>query len=62
VLAGVNVEAVTHAGAFLIGAIIATIAVLRVVRHVAVLFGGEHYRHPRRRPDEPDEPDDPLNL
>ena len=40
----------THAAAFLVGAALATIATLRIVRHVAVLFGGDRYR--RRHPDD----------
>lgn len=43
------------AGAFVAGAVVATFAVLRVVRHLAVMFGGDRYRRHRRPP-----PDDPL--
>jgi hypothetical protein len=38
------------AAAFVLGAILATIGTLRVVRAVAVMFGGE-LRRGRRRPD-----------
>ena len=57
---GVDVEALTLAGAFVTGVVLATFAVLRVVRHLAVMFGGDRYRRRLRPPR--DEPDDPTNL
>jgi len=54
-VAGVDWSALTPAAAFVAGAVLATIAVLRVVRAVAAMFGGELRRPPRRRP--PPEPD-----
>ena len=47
----------TVAGAFVLGAVLATIAVLRVVRAVSVMFGNET-RRPRRRPPDPDPQED----
>lgn len=46
--------ALTPAAAFVAGAVLATIAVLRVVRAVATMFGGEirQTRPRRRRPDD----------
>lgn len=47
-------EAITPAAAFTLGAILATVAVLRVVRAVAVMFGDESRRlRIRRRDDDP---------
>lgn len=45
----------TVAGAFVLGAILATVSVLRVVRAVAVMFGGELRRGRRRRADDDDD-------
>lgn len=39
--AGVEWESVNLAGAFILGAILATIATLRVVRAVAAMFAGQ---------------------
>jgi hypothetical protein len=53
VLGAVDWANLQVAGAFVLGAILATVAVLRVVRAVAVLFGPDQYRHvPRRRDDD----------
>ena len=43
---------VTHAGAFLLGAILATIACLRIVRAITTLFDDTTRRHRRRPPDD----------
>jgi hypothetical protein len=56
-VAGVDWSALTPAAAFVAGAVLATVAVLRVVRAVAAMFGGELRRPPRRRP--PDDRSDP---
>ena len=45
----------TVAGAFVLGAILATIAVLRVVRAVSLMFGGELRRTRGRRPPDDDD-------
>ena len=42
-------EDLTHAGAFLLGAVLATIAVLRVVRAVTSVFEGLEARRSSRR-------------
>lgn len=55
-LASINWENINIAGAFVLGAILATIAVLRVVRAVSSTFTGEIRRSRRKRP--PDEDDD----
>ena len=52
-MVAVEWDDLTHAAAFLLGAALATIATLRIVRHIAVLFGGDRYR--RLRPDPPDD-------
>lgn len=48
--AAVDWGSLTPAVSFVLGAVVATIAVLRVVRAVAVMFGGElrRTRRPRR--------------
>lgn len=56
--AGVNWSALTPAAAFVAGAVLATVAVLRVVRAVATMFGGEIRRG--RRPPPPDPPSSPA--
>ena len=50
---GVDVESISLAGAFLLGAILATVAVLRVVRSVSAMFEGVERR--RRRPPRDDD-------
>ena len=52
-MAAVSWGDLTHAGAFLVGAALATAATLRVIRHLAVMFGGDRYR--RRRPPDDDD-------
>ena len=49
-------ENVSLAGAFLLGAILATIACLRIVRAVTVLFDGTRHRRRWRRRDDDDPP------
>ncbi len=53
-LADIDWSNLQVAGAFVLGAILATIAVLRVVRAVAMMFGGE-LRRTRRRPGDTEE-------
>jgi hypothetical protein len=53
VFGAVDWSALTPAGAFVLGAILATVAVLRVVRAVSVMFGGELHRRRRRPPTPP---------
>jgi hypothetical protein len=48
VLDAVNWDTLTPAAAFVAGAVLATIAVLRVVRAVTAMFAGE-VRRPRRQ-------------
>jgi uncharacterized membrane protein len=55
-VAGIDWHEIDLAGAFVVGAILATIATLRVVRAVAVMFGGEIRR--ARRTTTPDRPGD----
>lgn len=51
---GVDAESVTLAAAFLLGAVFATVATLRIVRAVMVLFeDGPPRRRPPRRRDPP---------
>jgi hypothetical protein len=52
--AAVDWGALTPAAAFVAGAVLATVAVLRVVRAVASMFAAEirPRRPPRRRPDD----------
>ena len=47
--AGVEWDSVTLAGAFLLGALVATVAVLRVVRAVTAMFEDLEERRIRRR-------------
>lgn len=42
----VDADALTLAGAFLAGAIVATVAVLRVVKAVTTFFSGVRHRDP----------------
>ena len=51
-LGAIDWENVTHAGAFLLGAVLATVAMLRVVRAVTTLFDDTTRRRHRRRDDE----------
>lgn len=53
-IAGIDWDQLTPAAAFILGAILATVTVLRVVRAVAMMFGGEIRRARRRTtPGEP---------
>jgi hypothetical protein len=56
VWAAINWADLHVAGAFVLGAVLATIACLRVVRAVAVMFGDAKPRRWRRPA--PDDPDD----
>jgi hypothetical protein len=58
VLAAVDWANLVPAAAFVAGAILATIGVLRVVRAVAVMFGGEIRRGRRRGPSDAGSDDD----
>jgi hypothetical protein len=49
----VDTESITLAGAFLLGAVFATVATLRVVKAVTNFFAG--YSRPRRPRDDPDD-------
>lgn len=57
-IAGIDWENVNVAGAFVVGAILATIATLRVVRAVSSMFANDderrRIRSPRRREDDDD--------
>lgn len=50
----VDTDSVTLAGAFILGAILATAAMLRVLRAVTAFFTGLERRH-RDRHDDPDD-------
>lgn len=54
-LAAIDWTNLAPVGAFVVGAVLATIAVLRVLRVVAVMFGAELRRGRRRPPDDPDD-------
>ena len=49
----VDTDSLTLAGAFLLGAVFATVATLRVVKAVTNFFAG--YTRPRRPRDDPDD-------
>lgn len=59
-MVGVDWTNVNLAGAFLVGAILATVATLRVVRAVTQFFAGVD-RHPRRELSEPRRDSDPQS-
>jgi hypothetical protein len=54
VLAAIDWDNLVPAAAFVLGAILATVAVLRVVRAVSLMFGAEIRRGRRRPPDDDD--------
>jgi hypothetical protein len=54
VLGAVDWSNVDVAGAFVLGAVLATIAVLRVVRAVSVMFGADLRRRRHRPPPDDD--------
>lgn len=56
-LAALDWTTVEAAGAFVLGAVLATIAVLRVVRAVTTMFGNE-IRRDRLRPREKEDPEE----
>ena len=58
-MAGADVETYSLAGAFLLGAIVATIATLRVVRAVTNFFAGVDRTRRRPRNDDDRTTDDP---
>jgi hypothetical protein len=45
VLAGIEWENVNIAGAFIIGAVLATVATIRIVRAVSIMLRDEQRRH-----------------
>jgi hypothetical protein len=63
VFAGIEWENVNVAGAFVVGAVLATIATLRVVRAVTSMFAGEmrRGRPPRPIKELPDDDDPRLD-
>jgi hypothetical protein len=54
-LAAIDWEALTPAAAFVLGAVLATVGTIRVVRAVTIMFGGE--LRGRRRRDDPQDDD-----
>ena len=57
-LGAVDWDNLLPAAAFVLGAVLATIATIRVVRAVAIMFGAELRRGRRREPsDDPPAPD-----
>jgi hypothetical protein len=54
VVAAIDWDNLTVAGAFILGAALATIATIRIVRAVAIMFGGEIRPLRRRRGDDPE--------
>lgn len=55
-MAGVEVESLTLAGAFLLGAVLATVATLRVMRAVTDYFAGDERRRRLERRHDDEEP------
>jgi hypothetical protein len=45
VLAGIEWENVNIAGAFIIGAVLATVATIRIVRAVSIMLRDEQHKH-----------------
>jgi hypothetical protein len=60
VLAAVDWDNLTVAGAFVLGAVLAALATIRVTRAVAIMFGGEIRRARRPRRDDTPPPDPPA--